>query len=108
MEFYIITLNRTGSGIAMVDEWALLNVGYLLCSWQTEELQLVRDALRSLRNGFGGHDPQHHTLDTLEQGVSSLMDRLYTLESRHRHDRKVDRVSADTRLQGKHEGPGPD
>ncbi|XP_066501504.1 dixin isoform X2 [Hoplias malabaricus] len=54
-----------------------------------EELQLVRDALRSLRNSFAGHDPQHHTLDTLEQGVSSLMDRLYTLESHHRQDRKV-------------------
>uniref|UniRef100_A0A8C2JFR0 DIX domain containing 1b n=1 Tax=Cyprinus carpio TaxID=7962 RepID=A0A8C2JFR0_CYPCA len=35
------------------------------------ELQLVRDALRSLRNSFGGHDPQHHTLDTLKQGVAS-------------------------------------
>lgn len=60
-----------------------------LCSWQTEELQLVRDALRSLRNSFGGHDPQHHTLDTLEQGMASLMDRLYTLESQTRRDRKV-------------------
>lgn len=60
-----------------------------LCSGQTEELQLVRDALRSLRNSFGGHDPQHHTLDTLEQGMASLMDRLYTLESQTRRDRKV-------------------
>lgn len=61
-----------------------------LCSWQTEELQLVRDALRSLRNSFGGHDPQHHTLDTLEQGMASLMDRLYTLESQTRQERKVE------------------
>ncbi|KTF80714.1 hypothetical protein cypCar_00016994 [Cyprinus carpio] len=37
-----------------------------------EELQLVRDALHSLRNSFGGHDPQHHTLDTLEQ-VKNLL-----------------------------------
>lgn len=63
-----------------------------LCSWQTEELQLVRDALRSLRNSFGGHDPQHHTLDSLEQGMASLMDRLYTLESQTRQDRKVGSV----------------
>ncbi|XP_076836890.1 dixin-A isoform X2 [Brachyhypopomus gauderio] len=56
---------------------------------RTEELQLVRDALRSLRNSFGGHDPQHHTLDTLEQGVASLMDRLYTLDSHHRQEHKV-------------------
>ncbi|XP_055036560.2 dixin-A isoform X2 [Misgurnus anguillicaudatus] len=56
---------------------------------QAEELQLVRDALRSLRNSFGGHDPQHHTLDTLEQGVSSLMDRLYDQETRHRHERRT-------------------
>ncbi|XP_060792142.1 dixin-A isoform X1 [Neoarius graeffei] len=55
----------------------------------TEELQLVRDALRSLRNSFGGHDPQHHTLDTLEQGMASLMDRLYTLESRSRQEMKA-------------------
>ncbi|XP_036443982.1 dixin-A isoform X2 [Colossoma macropomum] len=54
-----------------------------------EELQLVRDALRSLRNSFAGHDPQHHTLDTLEQGVASLMDRLYTLDTHHRQERKV-------------------
>ncbi|XP_007254266.2 dixin isoform X1 [Astyanax mexicanus] len=54
-----------------------------------EELQLVRDALRSLRNSFAGHDPQHHTLDTLEQGVASLMDRLYAVDSHHKQERKV-------------------
>ncbi|KAF3847579.1 hypothetical protein F7725_020607 [Dissostichus mawsoni] len=52
-----------------------------------EELQLVREALRSLRDGFSGHDPQHHTLDTLEQGVGSLMDRVHTLDSQRRQDR---------------------
>ncbi|TDH14771.1 hypothetical protein EPR50_G00024290 [Perca flavescens] len=52
-----------------------------------EELQLVREALRSLRDSFSGHDPQHHTLDTLEQGMSSLMDRLHTLDSQRRQDR---------------------
>ncbi|XP_068440716.1 dixin-A isoform X6 [Clinocottus analis] len=52
-----------------------------------EELQLVREALRSLRDSFSGHDPQHHTLDTLEQGVASLMDRLHTLDSQRRQDR---------------------
>ncbi|XP_029626292.1 dixin isoform X1 [Salmo trutta] len=41
-----------------------------------EELQLVRSALRSLRGVFGEQDPQHHTLDTLEQGITSLTDRL--------------------------------
>ncbi|XP_076146478.1 dixin-A isoform X1 [Alosa pseudoharengus] len=50
-----------------------------------DELQLVRDALRSLRNSFGGHDPQHHTLDTLEQGIGSLMERLHT------HDTQQDK-----------------
>ncbi|XP_074498485.1 dixin-A isoform X2 [Sebastes fasciatus] len=52
-----------------------------------EELQLVREALRSLRDSFSGHDPQHHTLDTLEQGVASLMDRLLTVDSQRRQDR---------------------
>lgn len=56
---------------------------------QGEELQLVREALRSLRDNFSGHDPQHHTLDTLEQGVSSLVDRLHSLESQRRQDRGV-------------------
>uniref|UniRef100_A0A8C2GRP4 DIX domain containing 1a n=2 Tax=Cyprinus carpio TaxID=7962 RepID=A0A8C2GRP4_CYPCA len=53
-----------------------------------DELQLVRDALRSLRDSFSGHDPQHHTLDTLEQGVASLVDRLHTTESKKRQERK--------------------
>ncbi|XP_053729606.1 dixin-A isoform X1 [Synchiropus splendidus] len=52
-----------------------------------EELQLVREALRSLRDSFSGHDPQHHTLDTLEQGVASLMDRLHSQESQRRQNR---------------------
>ncbi|XP_047247496.1 dixin-A isoform X2 [Girardinichthys multiradiatus] len=52
-----------------------------------EELQLVRGALRSLRDSFSGHDPQHHTLDTLEQGVSSLMDRLHSLDTQRRRER---------------------
>ncbi|KAK7905168.1 hypothetical protein WMY93_017775 [Mugilogobius chulae] len=55
-----------------------------------EELQLVREALRSLRDSFSGHDPQHHTLDTLEQGVASLMDRLHSLDSQLRQDRGED------------------
>nr|XP_057942941.1 dixin-like isoform X1 [Doryrhamphus excisus] len=46
-----------------------------------EEVQLLRDALRSLRNDFRAHDPQHHTLDTLEQGIMSLIDRLHALQS---------------------------
>ncbi|XP_071316226.1 dixin isoform X5 [Trachinotus anak] len=46
-----------------------------------EEVQLLRDALRSLRNNFRDHDPQHHTLDTLEQGIVSLIDRLHVLHT---------------------------
>ncbi|XP_035390366.1 dixin-A isoform X2 [Electrophorus electricus] len=53
-----------------------------------DELQLVRDALRSLRNSFSGHDPQHHTLDTLEQGMANLIDRLHTSDSKKRQGRK--------------------
>ncbi|XP_033954838.1 dixin-A isoform X1 [Pseudochaenichthys georgianus] len=46
---------------------------------QAEEVQLLRDSLRSLRNNFRDHDPQHHTLDTLEQGIVSLIDRLHVV-----------------------------
>ncbi|XP_059930941.1 dixin-A [Gadus macrocephalus] len=52
-----------------------------------EELQLVREALRSLRDNFSGHDPLHHTLDTLEQGVASLMDRLHSADSQRRQEK---------------------
>lgn len=48
---------------------------------QAEEVQLLRDSLRSLRNNFRDHDPQHHTLDTLEQGIVSLIDRLHVLQA---------------------------
>ncbi|XP_054586491.1 dixin isoform X3 [Nothobranchius furzeri] len=48
---------------------------------QAEEVQLLRDALRSLRNNFSDQDPQQHTLDTLEQGIVSLMDRLRVLHT---------------------------
>ncbi|XP_041090826.1 dixin isoform X2 [Polyodon spathula] len=53
-----------------------------------DDLQLVRDALRSLRNSFSGHDPQHHTIDTLEQGIGSLVERLRMGEPHRRHDRR--------------------
>ncbi|XP_066495562.1 dixin-like isoform X2 [Tiliqua scincoides] len=55
----------------------------------TNDLQLVREALRSLRNSFSGHDPQHHTIDSLEQGISSLMERLHRLEVQKRQERRV-------------------
>ncbi|KAM4646438.1 dixin [Amazona ochrocephala] len=55
----------------------------------TNDLQLVRDALRSLRNSFSGHDPQHHTIDSLEQGISSLMERLYRVETQKRQERRT-------------------
>ncbi|XP_054296222.1 dixin isoform X1 [Pongo pygmaeus] len=55
----------------------------------TSDLQLVRDALRSLRNSFSGHDPQHHTIDSLEQGISSLMERLHVMEMQKKQERKV-------------------
>uniref|UniRef100_A0A2K5Q0L5 Dixin n=1 Tax=Cebus imitator TaxID=2715852 RepID=A0A2K5Q0L5_CEBIM len=55
----------------------------------TSDLQLVRDALRSLRNSFSGHDPQHHTIDSLEQGISSLMERLHVTETQKKQERKV-------------------
>uniref|UniRef100_A0A3P8V8W1 Dixin n=1 Tax=Cynoglossus semilaevis TaxID=244447 RepID=A0A3P8V8W1_CYNSE len=52
-----------------------------------EEVQLLRDSLESLRNNFRDHAPQHHTLDTLEQGIVSLMDRLQVLHAhRVRYD----------------------
>lgn len=38
----------------------------------------MRDSMLSLRSYFKGTDPQQHALDTLEQTIDSLMDRLHT------------------------------
>ncbi|XP_019643608.1 PREDICTED: dixin-like isoform X2 [Branchiostoma belcheri] len=46
-----------------------------------EELQVVREALRGLRSCFQVNNPQHHTIDTLEQSIATLMERLRFLES---------------------------
>lgn len=53
------------------------------------DLQLVRDSLRSLRNGLSGQDPQHHTIDSLEQGIASLMERLHAIEAQRRQDKRA-------------------
>ncbi|KAG7515596.1 dixin-like isoform X4 [Solea senegalensis] len=71
-----------------------------------EEVQLLRDALRSLRNNFRDHDPQHHTLDTLEQGIASLMDRVHVLHT-HRGRGKSPRhkgqhTDSDTKIPQSH------
>ncbi|XP_054549065.1 dixin isoform X6 [Talpa occidentalis] len=66
----------------------------------TSDLQLVRDALRSLRNSFSGHDPQHHTIDSLEQGISSLMERLHVMETQKKQDKRVRGKSPRTQAGG--------
>ncbi|XP_023592745.1 dixin isoform X3 [Trichechus manatus latirostris] len=68
----------------------------------TSDLQLVRDALRSLRNSFSGHDPQHHTIDSLEQGISSLMERLHTMETQKKQERRVRGRSPRTQAGGEY------
>uniref|UniRef100_A0A8C7E4K9 DIX domain containing 1 n=1 Tax=Naja naja TaxID=35670 RepID=A0A8C7E4K9_NAJNA len=40
-------------------------------------------------NSFSGHDPQHHTIDSLEQGISSLMERLHRMEVQKRQEKRV-------------------
>ncbi|XP_048418333.1 dixin-like isoform X4 [Stegostoma tigrinum] len=56
---------------------------------ETEDLQVVRDSLRSLRSSFAGHDPQHHTIDTLEQGIASLLERMHVAETQGRVGNKT-------------------
>jgi len=41
-----------------------------------EELQVAREALSSLRSNFRGNDPNNHTLDTLEQCMAFLLERI--------------------------------
>ena len=49
-----------------------------------DEMSVFRDSLLSLRHCFNVSDPNQHTLDTLEQGISSLIERIpYSLNSSH-------------------------
>ncbi|XP_053861514.1 dixin isoform X3 [Malaclemys terrapin pileata] len=73
----------------------------------TNDLQLVRDALRSLRNSFSGHDPQHHTIDSLEQGISSLMERLHRMETQKRQERRVQGKSPTSRAANEYRDSWP-
>ncbi|XP_061449416.1 dixin isoform X2 [Rhineura floridana] len=73
----------------------------------TNDLQLVREALRSLRNSFSGHDPQHHTIDSLEQGISSLMERLHRMEMHKRQERRVQGKSPASHTTNDYREPWP-
>ena len=42
----------------------------------TEELAVARDAIANLRVSFGEADPNQHILDTLEQCVSVIVEKL--------------------------------
>ncbi|XP_022257090.1 dixin-A-like [Limulus polyphemus] len=44
------------------------------------ELRVVRDALLCLRDCFESNDPYQHTLDTIEQSITSLLERVNALE----------------------------
>uniref|UniRef100_A0A096LSF7 DIX domain containing 1 n=1 Tax=Poecilia formosa TaxID=48698 RepID=A0A096LSF7_POEFO len=79
-----LLLYRVQSDLCEMGSWCIFTAALwaeiLLCQ-QAEEVQLLRDALRSLRINFRDHDPQHHTLDTLEQGIVSLIDRLHVVHT---------------------------
>ncbi|XP_028019988.1 dixin isoform X1 [Balaenoptera acutorostrata] len=81
--------HRGPSSWDVVNEWQRAVPAAPRFCPQSSDLQLVRDALRSLRNSFSGHDPQHHTIDSLEQGISSLMERLHAMETQRKQDRRV-------------------
>uniref|UniRef100_A0A4W3J704 DIX domain containing 1a n=1 Tax=Callorhinchus milii TaxID=7868 RepID=A0A4W3J704_CALMI len=98
------------------------NLAHLALPWdkgrRTDDLQIVRDSLRSLRNNFSNHDPQHHTIDTLEQGIASLLERMHIAEIQGRGASKVtpDRIdwfstereswSPNTKAHRSHASPG--
>lgn len=53
---------------------------FIFNSFQREELQVVAEALGSLRRCFPANDPQQHTLDTVEQSLAALLERINALE----------------------------
>lgn len=87
----LLGLRSFGGERARGERWSggIYHLLLLDLSRQTSDLQLVREALRSLRNSFSGHDPQHHTIDSLEQGISSLMERLHRMEVQKRQEKRV-------------------
>ncbi|XP_072049324.1 dixin-like isoform X2 [Amphiura filiformis] len=42
----------------------------------SDEMSTLRSALRSLRTNMSSHDPNHHALDSLEQGISAMMEQI--------------------------------
>ena len=59
----------------------VIDLGAYFQSGGSDDLQIVRESLQSLRTSFAGNDPKHHTIDNLEQSISSLMERLTMNES---------------------------
>ncbi|XP_014664128.1 PREDICTED: dixin-like [Priapulus caudatus] len=47
-----------------------------------QELRVVKDAICTLRLGFSNADPQHRTVDALEQSVAAIVDRLRAAEDK--------------------------
>lgn len=47
---------------------------------QREELQVVAEALGNLRRCFPANDPRQHTLDTVDQSLAALLERINALE----------------------------
>ncbi|CAL1283383.1 unnamed protein product [Larinioides sclopetarius] len=47
---------------------------------QREELQVVAEALGSLRRCFPANDPRQHTIDTVDQSLAALLERINALE----------------------------
>lgn len=48
---------------------------------QRQELQVVREAIDSLRLCFTSNDPHQHTLDTIEQSIATLCERVNAIET---------------------------
>ncbi|XP_030834236.1 dixin isoform X1 [Strongylocentrotus purpuratus] len=58
----------------------------------SEDMQTIRSTLRSLRSNISSHDPSHHLLDSLEQGIVSIMDQLQ--DSHYHNSRPISESSS--------------
>ncbi|KAL3885751.1 hypothetical protein ACJMK2_025793 [Sinanodonta woodiana] len=57
----------------------------------SDDLSVIRDSLYNLRTSFPSSDPRQHTIDTLEQGFSTLMDRISHTSVLSSHDHAISR-----------------
>lgn len=57
-----------------------------------EELTVAKDAISNLRTSFGDSDPNQHILDTLEQCISVIIEKIQTLDQQEKSNSRMSSI----------------